>query len=108
MTENAGIILSTVMVFTLIAAVVIGSYKSGFVAYSGRSLSGSKTRFTIDKTKIGTFMLACLIAIVINGAIGFAVTEGNVAAGIYFGFINTIAFSYALAFWFLLKKKKSA
>jgi hypothetical protein len=101
-------ILSVVMLVIIFISLITGSYKSGYIAFSGQSIfNRDRPRFEVDKAKIELFAVSICSSLLVNTIFALIVTRGDIATALFFAAFNTLALSYALVYWILLKEKKA-
>ena len=100
-------VLITITLIVAIASWLCVSYKSGFVGYSIQSaLNNSRQKYTVDKSKVSTYA-ACVAVTVIASLLVATPLTSEIDTMVLFILVNTASVGYALAFWVLLKEKKS-
>jgi hypothetical protein len=105
--STEGNILAISMLLVAFSSWILSSCKTGLTYFSMQSLLGpGQRKFTVDKTKIDTFLRILAAIMVISLAFALIVTNGNTSDALLYGGFNTLAASYGLAYWILLKEKK--
>lgn len=105
-TPTAILLITTAVI--MLVTIIATSYKTGTVVYSiWSSTRLNQPKFSVNRSKIGSYALSILVVFIINLLYCMIVLRdiNEIQGMLILSLFNTLVIGYGLSFWFLLEEK---